>query len=324
MKIGRREFGRLALLGAAAFTTSNWVAEPPQLNLDPKHHFFVIGDLHHREDEGYEQKTGAIISSLKILSGKTRGINVIFNGDMIHFPRGAKTCPDQVEQWERFIQLYLKLKEEGFVPHVVFGNHDGPRELAKSMLRGIVPHEELGNYVLGLGGGAKLITLSAIHPAKTELGFLERELEFDKGLRKIVISHYPPDQLALIPGLIYNGKGKGLWAKKGVLEAISEAEVPLISSHSHVEFAGEYSSEKLRRPIEFLGTPSVYRPLTYWGTKEHAKRILGITLVDSRSVSGSARFFDSWKPMWARVARVNSFNGKFSPQKLPRRMMRRA
>ena len=109
-----------------------------------------------------------------------------------------------------------------------------------------------------------------------------------------------------------------------MLEAISNAEVPLISSHSHVEFAGEYASEKLRNPIEFLGTPSVYRPLTYWGTKEHAKRILGITLVDSRCVAGRARFFDSWKPMWARVGRVNSFNGKFSPQKLPRRMMRRA
>lgn len=323
-KLGRREFTKLALLGAAAVATSSWVAETPTHNLDPNRHFFVIGDLHHKMDEGYEEKTAAIISSLWILAEGKRGFHVVFNGDMIHFPKGKLECRDQEEQWERFSGLYLKLKEEGFIPHLVFGNHDGPRELAKTLLAGIAPREEMEDYVLQVGKDTKLIMLSASKPAETSLEFLKRELGLDKGMRKVVLSHFPPDQLSFIPGLVYGTKPMGLWAGKGVLEAISSARVPLISSHSHTEFAGEYSSKKLEFPIEFLGTPSVFRPLKYWETEIYAKRALGITLVDSRNIAANARFFNGWKPIWARKWRVRAPRGEFAELHIPQRLARKA
>ncbi len=328
-RITRRKFlasaGELLLCGAAAIATGSLDSDSPRIPLDLESEFFVIGDLHHKQDEGYSTKTSRILNSLKLLSGGSIGMHVIFNGDMIHFPRNATRCKDQEEQWEEFAKLYLSLKEAGFVPHVVFGNHDGPREIAKLLLSGIVSREEMEDYVLALNSETKLIMLSAPSPALVDAGFLKRELSLDIDMKKIVLSHFPPEQLSFIPGLIYKKNApKGLWQAEGVLEAISGAGAPLISSHSHTEFAGEYRSGKLKNAIGFVGTPSVYRPLEYWGTKVRAKRALGITRIDSRNVVEGAKFFDGWKRMWKTPAQVKTVVGQFESSKSPMKLGRRA
>lgn len=286
---------------------------------DPENNVFVVGDLHLTNEGNPRERASMLLSSLKHLSGGIEGFHLIFNGDMLEFPNLAESCKNGGWQWEEFARLYVSLREVGFIPHLNFGNHDGSEEVARYILRGLVPEEHIGNSSFVVGE-TKFVLLSGIHPEKLDYGFLDSELIRDKEKRMVVATHFPPDKMTWVKDKFGKHPGYNLWVKKEVIERISRADASVLCSHSHAPFAGMYKSHGLERNIRVVGTPSVTYTLPYLKTDFRPPRILGITVLDTRSFMRETKFFNGRKAFRPTRLRVESRKGRYVP--LPLRVGR--
>ncbi len=309
-RLTRRHF----LIGSGAVGLLQLIPFSASGGHEPENHVFVVGDLHLTRDNSRE-KSSAILSSLVSLSEGRRGFHVIFNGDIVEFPNLAESCVDGKRQWDEFARLYVGLKRAGFIPHLVFGNHDGSKEFAESILSGLVPSENMGNSTFSLGNNVMFILLSAIHPREFDTGFLSMELQKSRGKRAIIATHFPPDSITYIERNRHL-PGYSFWRKEEVLHLVSEAGFPLVCSHSHAPFAGAYHSRGIAKPISVVSTPSVTYTLPYMGTKFVPPRVLGITVLDTRNVVGGAKFFDGKKAFRPQRLMVESRKGRYLPKAL--------
>ena len=299
-------FTRRQFLIASAVLGATQLIPSPSLgstegSLEPGRHVFFVGDLHIARDNP-EEKREALVSSLEFLCGGQKGFHLVYNGDMLDFPNLAQNCENAGWQWEEFAKIYVALKERGFVQHLVLGNHDGSEMLARSALRGVVPRESMGNSSFVLENGAKFILLSGIHPARLNFGFFSSERKGFGG-RVALATHFPPDKITYNPRKKERKGDPGyvLWVKKGMLYALSERKIPVICSHAHALFDGEYSSDMLRKNVRVISTPACTYPLPYRGTEITPPRVLGITVVDAKDFSWKAKFFDGKKAFRGRI-----------------------
>ncbi len=303
--VGAAVFGAAKLIPSVAFGKGK--------GFDPENNVFVVGDLHlTRHGNNAHEKASKLISALGELSGGREGFHLIFNGDMLEFPNLAETCENAGWQWDEFARLYIGLRNLGFIPHLNFGNHDGSEEFARYILRGLVPEGHIGNSSFVLGE-TKFILLSGIHPEKLDYGFLDSELSRDTEKRVIVATHFPPDKLTWIKDKFGKLPGYSLWVKKEILERISRANASVLCSHSHAPFAGMYESGGLERDLRVVGTPSITYTLPYIGTEFKPPRVLGITVLDTKSFVRGARFFNGRKAFRPARLRVESRKGRYNP-----------
>ena len=287
--------------------------------LEPEQNVFVIGDLHLTNNDGVRKKAAEIVSALKTLAGGKTGFHLIFNGDFLEFPNLAKTAKNASWQWEQFAKLLLPLKEAGFIPHLVFGNHDGEVSFGKDALRGIIPSELIGDSSFEVAEN-RFILVGGIHPSELNYGFLDSELSAAQGKRTIVATHYPPDKLTYLNDKFGKKVGYNLWAKPEIIERIAKTNASIISSHAHSPFAGSYDSCRLGRKINVLVTPSVTYTLPYLRTEFRPARVLGITILNLKDSVGKAKFYDGKKAFRPSGIRVDARKGSFVP--LPVRLRR--
>ncbi|MDD5172417.1 MAG: metallophosphoesterase [Candidatus ainarchaeum sp.] len=306
MGITRREF----LAGALAFGAVQLIPSKVEAQFNPTDHVFVVGDLHLTRNDP-AKKSDALISSLVSISNRSAGFHVIFNGDMLEFPNLAEMCDSGAWQWDQFAALYARLKTAGFIPHLVFGNHDGSEDFARRMLDGLVPPEHIGNSSFHLENGIRFILLSAMHPTDLDARFLHKELRKNAGNPAIVACHFPPDALTYIPGRA--GRHYDFWSKAEILHALSDSHLPLVCSHSHAPFLGNYVSYALGGPIHFVSTPSLTYTLPYVGTDILPPRIFGITVLDSRNFLNGTEFFNADKSFMPPKETVESRKGRYRP-----------
>lgn len=301
-----------AILGAAQLIPSPSL-ESTESAFEPGRHVFVVGDLHIARDNP-EEKREALVSALEFLSGGREGFHLIFNGDIVDFPNLKKTCGDGGWQWEEFARIYEALNGKGFRQHLVLGNHDGEEKFARNVLRGLAPREGIGNSSFIMENGAKFILLSALHPDYINTGFFASERK-GFGKRVALATHYPPDKLVYNPRMEEKKGDVGyvLWVKKNLLHSLSKRGIPVICSHSHAPFDGEYSSKELRKKVRVIATPACTYPLPYRGTEIAPPRVLGITVVDTQDFSWKAKFFDGKKAFRPAQMAVESRRGKYLP-----------
>jgi hypothetical protein len=307
MGITRREF----LAGALAFGAVQLIPLNVEAQFDPADHVFVVGDLHLTRNDP-AKTSDALVSSLVSISSMSAGFHVIFNGDMLEFPNLAEMCDNGAWQWDNFAALYARLERAGFISHLVFGNHDGSEDFARRMLDGLVPPERIGNSSFHLENGMNFILLSAMHPTDLDAGFLNEELRRSAGNPAIVACHFPPDALTYIPGK-RTDRHYDLWNKVEILHTISDSRLPLVCSHSHAPFLGDYVSYALGQPLPFVSTPSLTYTLPYMGTDVLPPRIFGITVLDSRNFLKGTEFFNVDKSFRPPKAEIESRKGRYRP-----------
>ncbi len=311
MAINRRQF----LAGASAFAAVGLLPSISyERELEPKKHVFVVGDLHLTNNDNPSGRAEILVSALKELAGGKKGFHIILNGDMLEFPNLAETCKNGGWQWEVFAQLYVSLKEIGFVPHLNFGNHDGSEKFAREILRGLAPEEHIGNSSFVLGG-TKFVLLSGIHPEKLDAGFLGSELKSGKGEKLVVATHFPPDKLTWVKDKFGKEPGYNLRVKEEILESIVKARADVLCSHSHSPFSGTYSGCGLKGKIRVVGTPSVTYALPYLRTDFKPRQVAGITVLDVRDFM-KAKYFDGKKPFRPPHLRIESRKGMYRPRPL--------
>jgi len=305
----RREF----LLSTAAFGATYLLPSSAlEGELDPSHNVFVVGDLHLTNSDGVEKKAAVIVSALKTLAGGKTGFHLIFNGDFLEFPNLAKTAKNAAWQWEQFAKLLIPLKEAGFIPHLVFGNHDGEVSFGKDVLRGVIPQELIGDSSFEVAEN-RFILIGGIHPSELDYGFLDSELTAARGKRIIVATHYPPDKLTYLTDKFGEKVGYNLWAKPEIIQRIAKTNASIVSSHAHSPFAGSYDSCSLGRKIDVLATPSVTYTLPYLRTEFKPPRVSGITLLNLKDPVGRAKFYDGKKAFRPSRIRVDARKGRFVP-----------
>ncbi len=273
----------------------------------------VIGDLHLGRDTPKE-KIDVLISSLKTLVDVEEKLPLIFNGDIVEIPNQKETCSNAEWMWEKFGELYLSLEKMGFEQHLVFGNHDGTIQNAMKVLKGMVPEKRIGNFSFELDRDTRAVALSAIHPNRLSAEFLESEILASENKKLVLFTHFPPDAISYVPGN-ENLPSYSLWRNKKMIEIISEMKIPLICSHSHAPFTGEYVSKELPNPIKIISTPSVTYPLAYLGEKKPVKRVFGITILHFRKKMEPV-IYDRTKKFHRKYPTIQSKKGKYLPLKL--------